>query len=125
MQARRHRFDPWVGKISCRRIWQPTPVFLPGESRGQRSLAGCSPWGCKESDTTEHACICYNQFNIIYGNHKPVFKSVFNDFCNCSKVELPSFNRNLQWLVLPAEPHHTSSQKANLEFSFFSIRKAS
>ena len=33
--------------------WQPTPVFLPGESHGQRSLAGCSPWGCKESDTTE------------------------------------------------------------------------
>ena len=36
-----------------RRAWQPTPVFLPGESHGQRSLAGCSPWGGKESDTTE------------------------------------------------------------------------
>ena len=34
--------------------WQPTPVFLPGESHGQRSLAGYSPWGCKESDVTEH-----------------------------------------------------------------------
>ena len=33
---------------------QPTPVFLPGESRGQRSLAGYSSWGCKESDITEH-----------------------------------------------------------------------
>ena len=33
--------------------WQPTPVFLPGESHGQRSLAGYSPWGCKELDTTE------------------------------------------------------------------------
>ena len=32
---------------------QPTPVFLPGKSHGQRSLAGCSPWGCKESDTSE------------------------------------------------------------------------
>ena len=32
--------------------WQPTPVFLPGKSHGQRSLAGCSPWGHKESDTT-------------------------------------------------------------------------
>ena len=39
----RHRFDPWVGKIPWRRAWQPTPVFLPGESHGQRSLAGCSP----------------------------------------------------------------------------------
>ena len=38
-------------------MWQPTPVFfLPGESHGQRSLAGCSPWGLKESDTTEATC---------------------------------------------------------------------
>ena len=41
---------------SLRRKWQPTLVFLPGESRGQRSLVGYSPWSCKESDTTEHAC---------------------------------------------------------------------
>ena len=43
----------WVGKICWRRAWQPTPIFLPGESHGQRSLAGYSPWGRKESDTTE------------------------------------------------------------------------
>ena len=36
-----------------RRKWQPTPVFLPGESHGQRSLVGCSPWGRTESGTTE------------------------------------------------------------------------
>ena len=36
-----------------RREWQPTPEFLPGKSQGQRSLVGCSPWGCKESDITE------------------------------------------------------------------------
>ena len=46
-------FDPWVGKIPWRRKWQPTPVFLPGESRRQRNLAGYSPWGHKESDMTE------------------------------------------------------------------------
>ena len=46
-------FDPWVGKIPWRRAWQPIPVFLPGKSHGQRSLAGYSPWGSKESDTTE------------------------------------------------------------------------
>ena len=45
--------DPWVGKIPRRRKWHPTPAFLPGKSRGQRSLVGYSPWGCKESDTTE------------------------------------------------------------------------
>ena len=46
---RRLRFDPWVRKIPWRRKWQPTPVFLPGESHGQRSLAVYSPWGCKET----------------------------------------------------------------------------
>ena len=45
-------FDPWVGKIPWRRKQQPTPVFLPGESHGQRSLMDYSPWGCKESDMT-------------------------------------------------------------------------
>ena len=44
---------PGSEKTHWRRTWQPTPVFLPGESHGQRSLAGCSPWGHKESDTTE------------------------------------------------------------------------
>ena len=53
LQCRRWGFRPWVWKIPWRRAWQPTPVFLPGESNGQRRLAGCSPWGCKESDTTE------------------------------------------------------------------------
>ena len=42
-----------VGKIPWSRKWQPTEVFLPGESHEQRSLEGYSPWGCKESDTTE------------------------------------------------------------------------
>ena len=37
-------FDLWVGKIPWRRAWQPTPVFLPGEPHGQRSLVGYSPW---------------------------------------------------------------------------------
>ena len=45
-RRKRCRFDPWVGKIPWRRKWQPTPVFLPGESHGQRSLVGNSPWGC-------------------------------------------------------------------------------
>ena len=45
----------WVGKIPWRREQLPTPVFLPREFQGQRSLSlvGYSPWGCKESDTTE------------------------------------------------------------------------
>ena len=49
--------ETWVRSLGWedpqRRKWQPTPVFLPGEFYGQRSLAGYSPWGCKESDMTE------------------------------------------------------------------------
>ena len=52
-RRRRHRFHLWVGKIPWRRAWQPAPVFLPGESHRQSSLAGYSPRGHKESDTTE------------------------------------------------------------------------
>ena len=48
-----HRFDPQVRKIPWRRKWQPTLVFLPRKSQGQRSLVGYSPQGCKESDTTK------------------------------------------------------------------------
>ena len=43
---------PGVRKVPCRREWLPTPVFLPGEFQGQRSLAGYDPWGHKELDTT-------------------------------------------------------------------------
>ena len=56
LQCRRRKrcgFDPWVRKIPQRRKRQPTPVFLPGKSHGQRSPEGYSPWGRKESDTTE------------------------------------------------------------------------
>ena len=68
-QCRRHRrcrLGPWVGKIPWRRAWQPTPVFLPGESHGQRSLVSYNPWGHKESDTTvviKHACV-HRQYSI-------------------------------------------------------------
>ena len=58
--CRRHKrcgFNPWVRKIPWSRKWQPTPLFLPGEFYGQRSLASYSPWGRTESDMTEHAPI--------------------------------------------------------------------
>ena len=52
-QGRRLKFDLWVRKIPWRRKWQPALVFLPGESHGQRSLAGYRPRGYKELDMTE------------------------------------------------------------------------
>ena len=50
-RLKRLRFHPWVGKIPLRRASQPTPVFLLGESYGQRSPVGCNPYGHTESDT--------------------------------------------------------------------------
>jgi len=48
--CKRHKFDRWVGKIPWRSKWHPTPGFLLGESNGQRSLEGYSPWGCKRAE---------------------------------------------------------------------------
>ena len=73
-QCRRHRrcgFDPWIKKIPWRRVWKPTPVFLPGESHEQRSLVGYSPGGPKESDMTErlHTAHCYVYKDILFILH--------------------------------------------------------
>ena len=61
-RCKRHRFDPWVGKIPWRKKWKPTLVLLPGKFHGQRSLVGYSPWGHKEADMTERlsvrVCVC-------------------------------------------------------------------
>ena len=50
---------PVLGRFPWRRKWQPTPVFLPGESCGQSSLSGYSPWGHKDSDTTEQLSLMH------------------------------------------------------------------
>ena len=56
-------------KIPWRRKWQPTPVFLPGELHGQRSLAGYSPWGHKDSDMTERLCFFHLMLNHECSQH--------------------------------------------------------
>ena len=69
-RQKRREFDPWVRKIPRRRAWQPTPVFLPGESHGQRNLVGYSPQGRKESDTTEATWHTH-----MHSNNKTSWKS--------------------------------------------------
>ena len=69
LPCRRPKFDPWVSKIPWRRrrAWQPTLVFLPGESHGQRSLAGFI-YGVTELDTTEmthHACVTFFYKSVV------------------------------------------------------------
>ena len=58
LQCRRPRFDSWVVKFFWRRKQQPTPVFLPGEFYGQKSLASYYPWGRKELEVTEQLSLC-------------------------------------------------------------------
>ena len=56
-RLKRQRFNPWVWKIPWWRAWQPTPIFLPGESYGQRSLGGPSPQGhTVRHDRSDLAC---------------------------------------------------------------------
>jgi len=62
----RPAFDPGVGKIPWKREWQPTPVFLPGELHGQRSLEGYSPCGCKQSDVSERLLLHFIVYLIIF-----------------------------------------------------------
>ena len=82
LQCRRHKrcgFNPWVGKIPWRRTWQPTPVFLPGKSHGQRNLAGYGPWCHKESDRT----LWHNSSNMImllFGSHPGLYLEAYFPF---------------------------------------------
>ena len=57
-------FDPWMGKIPWRREWERTPVFLPREFHGQRSLESYSPWGRKRLDMTEQLNTFVFHFHI-------------------------------------------------------------
>ena len=79
-KGKRHGFNCWLGKIPWRRKWQPTPVFLPGESHGQKNLVGCSPWGRKESDTTKRLHFHFSLSCIGEGNGNPL---------QCSCLENP------------------------------------
>ena len=66
--------------IIRKRQWHPTPVLLPGKSRGRRSLVGCSPWGREESDTTERLHFHFSLSGIGEGNGTPL---------QCSCLENP------------------------------------
>ena len=101
-QFRSHRtprFDPLVGKIPWRRAWQPASVFLPGESHGQRSLVGYSPW-CHKSQTrlkwlsTKERTISGTQ-GMVFGNqdvHSGIIKAQLRSFVFHQFSSLPTHN---------------------------------
>ena len=94
-QCRRHKEipgpDPWIRKIPWRREWQPTPVFLHGESQGQRTLAGYSPWGHRESDTTERLTLSLHFQCVLALPHlTSFFSDLFGRLCASMKEILPA-----------------------------------
>ena len=91
---------PSLGKTPWRRAWQPTPVFLPGGSHGQRSLAGCSPRGHKDSDTTERLTTLRNICCEVIINYKHsisfikhcIYLLLTNNFLFKSQFQLQMFD---------------------------------
>ena len=79
-QAGLHAGLSFTSYVTWRRQWQPTPVLLPGKSRGRRSLVSCGPWGCEESDTTERLHFPFSPACIGGGNGNPL---------QCSCLENP------------------------------------
>ena len=85
----REKNDPWVRKIPWRREWLPTPVFLPGEFHGQRSLVGYSPWGCKELDMTEQLTFTLSHFFIGKQSEKKKNIYIYNSALENLKTKSP------------------------------------
>ena len=113
----------WVGKILWRRGWPPTPVFLPGESHGSRSLAGYSPWSCKESDMTERILLSDTDVRSI-GRHQS--QCLENYLWRCSIYTLSASGQSLvitikcEWTTRLLEKnikHETSPRPSMLKAS--------
>ena len=116
-------------KLFWRRKWQPTPIFLPGEFHGQRKLTGYSPWGCKESDTTEwltHTilfwllCCCCSVAQSCLTCCNPMY---------CSTPGLPVLHQlpepaqiHVHWVSDAIQPSHPLSTPSPPAPIFLSIR---
>ena len=93
------------------RQWQPTPVLLPGKSRGWRSLVGCSPWGCEESDTTERLHFHFSLSFIGEGNGNPLVDALRNSH------KLSSLKQCKFFLQLWSPKIHSQSHWAKVKIS--------
>ena len=115
-QCRRCRFDSWIGKIPWRRKYEPTPVFLPGKSHGQRSLVGYSPWGQKESDTTEQ--LKHNIVDPAILTCKIIKASHFSYFAYFALAESHTQPIHLKCVLNPCVSHSSEcSQRSGIHVS--------
>ena len=78
---------PGLGKFPWRRKWQPTPVFFPGESHGQRSLMGYSPWDHKESDTTEQLILHFTNICFLDAKEATKYSTMQNKEFSSAKCQ--------------------------------------
>ena len=129
---RRHQFHPWVGRIHWRRAWQPTPVSLPGGSRGHTSLVGYGPHGPKESDRlkrlgSQHPVChilehipCRQGRTILQQVAAAAAKSLQSCPTLCDPIDgsppgspVPGFSRQEHWsgLPFPSPMHESESER--------------
>ena len=97
-----------VRKILWRRKWKPTPILLPGKSHGWRSLVGYSPWGHKESDTTERL---HFHFYPVLQSHTPhicIPEDIL--FSLCAVPSLVLSLANLSYFIIPNSSSHLNSE---------------
>ena len=128
LQGRKPGFGPWVRKIPWRREWQPTPVFLPGESHGQRNLVGHRPWSHKELDPTEWLTLSFwlkeagTLLDILKGIQCPAFRAAFTFWLNIKRAkQTRQWIKSLNFLPSPGQFH---GQISPMTVNFFSISVA-
>ena len=123
-QCRRHEFSPWVGKIPWWRQWQPTPVFLPGKSHGQRGLVGYSPWGCNSCTWLSNSAHT-QESEIKLGGH---FLLWLYNYSKPKRVTFPNpketiFSKTMisgwwEWLGLESVlPYSFDSEKSHISWA--------
>ena len=103
-------FDPWVGKSPWRRKWHPTPVPLLGKSHGQRSLVGYSPWGHKESDTTEWLSTVFLHHHTVHMCALPV---------SCLLIESNNFMVRSIFSIFIIKKYHCTPLVHMICYSYF------
>ena len=127
LPSRRLGFNSWVGKIPWKRKWQPTPVFLPGKSHGQRSLVGYSPWGCKRvwhnlaTEQQQSICTISHPNFLLPVTHDQVIKH-FHHFTSVAQ-SCPTLCDLMDYIAIRLFPPHKmlkwTKQQHRVKLSLF------
>ena len=114
----RGKFKYYLYAFSRRRQWQPTPVLLPGKSHGQRSLEGCSPWGCWALDTTERLRFHFHALEKEMATHSSVLAwGVPGTAEPGGLLSMGSHRVGHDWSDLAAVAEHTQASVWEIHFS--------